>query len=225
MKGRKTVTKSILLLLCLVVALLLPLVVLSAGQTAAADAPTVILDPGHGGFDPGAIGVSGTEEDDLNLAVALLLKAELESRGITVLLTREKDEALGQSKTEDMHKRRDLIANSGAHCAVIIHMNSHPDASCMGPVAIHYAGSENGARLAGYIQQELISRLQPQKERAAYGETYFILKGGAVPSVIVECGFLSNPTEEALLLDAGYQNKLAFAIAEGVTRYLTPQSE
>ena len=213
--------KGVVLGGCILAALLaVPVMLCGLTLTAEGSTPKVIIDPGHGGFDPGAIGVTGTHEDDLNLAVSEFLRDELQDRGVEVEMTRTDGNAISNTKTNDMYTRRNLISKSGAHCAIIIHMNSNQNASVRGPVSIYYSSSENGARLAKYIQAELNSQLNPAKKRTAYGESFFILKGGKAPSVIVECGFLSNRDEEWLLKQESYQKRLAVAIADGVCKYL-----
>ena len=100
-------------------------------------APLVVIDPGHGGFDPGAIGMdTKVEECEINLAIAKLLKAELEQRGYRVLMTREEDKALAQTKKADMQARRDMIGQSGADLVLSIHQNSNPDRSANGAMVL-----------------------------------------------------------------------------------------
>lgn len=181
---------------------------------------TIVLDAGHGGGDPGAIGVAGTREDDINLKITLYLKAELEKRGHTVLLTRSEDAMIAENKNADMRKRREIISQSGADYAISIHLNSNTDRSCRGPVAIYQEQSQQGKQIAQLLQQTLNEQIAPPKPRQVQSGNYYILKSGAMPIVIVECGFLSNAEEEQLLLDDAYQQKIAAAIADGMQAYI-----
>lgn len=181
---------------------------------------TIVLDAGHGGGDPGAIGVAGTNEDDINLKITFYLKAELEKRGHTVLLTRSEDAMIAENKNADMRKRRQIISQSGADYAISIHLNSNTDPSCRGPVVIYHAQSQQGKAIAQIMQQTLNDQLAPPSPRQMQSGNYYILKSGAMPIVIVECGFLSNAQEEQLLLDDAYQQKIAVAIADGMQAYI-----
>ena len=227
MFGLKMEWKKLFLLgtALLLLALLLPMLLGVRGSTMAEGTALVVIDAGHGGFDPGAIGVTGVHEDDLNLAIAGFLKEELESRGVMVLMTREDEKALTGTKTSDMYKRRDIIAQSNAHAAISIHMNSNKDATARGPVAIHYRGSEGGQKLAALIQEQMNVQLKPTRKRSAYGESYFILKSGKSPVVIVECGFISNRDEEWALRQEDYQRLVASSIADGICLYLFGDGE
>ena len=180
----------------------------------------VVLDAGHGGFDPGAIGrVTGVEEDELNLAVANALAELLEARGYRVLKTRSDDKAIAGTKVMDMDRRRDIIEKSGADAAISIHMNAIQQGTVRGPVAIYYEGSDEGKLLAQCMQRALNESLMPPKPKQAASGSYFILKAGSMPSCIVECGFLTNAEEERLLMEADYQQQVALAIADGLDAY------
>ena len=131
-------------------------------------APLVVIDPGHGGFDPGAIGMdTKVEECEINLAIAKLLKAELEQRGYRVLMTREEDKALAHTKKADMQARRDMIGQSGADLVLSIHQNSNPDRSANGAMVLYYKESEEGQRIAQAVQERLNGALKSEKRRDA----------------------------------------------------------
>ncbi len=181
---------------------------------------TVVIDAGHGGFDGGAKGASGVSEDGVNLAVAKKLQSIFEKNGYDVVMTREDENAVGDTKDEDMANRREIIANSGADIVISIHMNKFPSPSVSGPQVFYYEKSAEGEKLAKLIQQELIKALSPPKIRAEHPEDYFILCSGDSPAVIVECGFLSNEREEKLLLSDEYQTECAKAIYRGADAYL-----
>lgn len=183
----------------------------------------VLIDPGHGGFDGGSIGATGTEEAEINLAISKLLQKELESEGAEVVMLREEDEALGEEKQDDMARRRELIETSGQDITVSIHQNKFGDSAVCGPQVFYAPGSVEGEKLAGCIQNSLNEALEVQKPRVQMEGNYYIVKSGTVPAVIVECGFLSNPEEEAKLKTEEYQKKVAKAVREGITVYLKGQ--
>ena len=187
---------------------------------------TVVIDPGHGGFDPGKVGCDGTLEKDINLAISLELKELLEKEKITVLMTREEDKAVGEgegeiSKKQDMSSRVELINTSKADLAVSIHQNSFTDAGSKGAQVFYHTGSSEGAVLARLIQEEIKLVLQDGNHRMEKADnTYYMLKKTSCPLVIVECGFLSNYEETALLKEEAYQKKIAEGIAKGIMKYL-----
>ena len=182
---------------------------------------TVVIDPGHGGFDGGAIGrLTNVREDELNLIVANKLKDLFEKNGIAVVMTRPDENALGRTKDEDMAKRRSIIENAEADIVISIHMNKFNDTQCSGPVTFYHEESEEGKKLAELIQDELNARLEPPRPRTFRPETYFILRSGGCPCVLVECGFISNEREEQLLQTEEYQDKCAKAIYSGAKLYL-----
>lgn len=188
---------------------------------------TILVDPGHGGYDGGAkCRDSGIWEKHLNLAVALEVEKALAQRGATVIMTRREDVDLVEAerpaaltkKRQDMQNRVDMAVQGGADMVLSIHMNEYRSRSESGPQVFYRAGCESGRLLAGCVQAALIEGLQPKKERTAMAGDYFILQL-EVPSVLIECGFVSNAAEEKLLLDEGYQARLADAVAEGVAEY------
>lgn len=187
----------------------------------------VVVDAGHGGSDPGKIGVNDALEKDINLSIALKLKTLLEEKGIMVVLTREDGEGLyseedTNKKRADMAKRCEIIADSGCYIAVSIHQNSYHEEGVSGPQVFYYTTSTEGQKLATAIQEELIGQLSPAKERTAKAnDSYYLLKKAVCPIVIVESGFLSNWNEAGLLVTEEYQQKVAEAIAEGVDRYMS----
>ncbi len=179
---------------------------------------TIVIDAGHGGFDGGAVGVSGAKESGINLAVAKLLSERLIESGARVLMTRETEEALGASKGEDMAFRKSVIEQEGVDLVVSIHMNKFRDRRVNGPQVFHMPKSVEGEKLARIILAEL-SRSTGKNKRETHSENFFMLRSTKAPAVIVECGFMSNAAEEKLLLDEDYQRLLADAIASGIERY------
>ncbi len=187
----------------------------------------VVVDPGHGGKDPGKIAADGQTEKDLNLQVAKIVKKELEKKGVDVMLTRSKDTtATGKEdsgKGEDMNARIDMINQELVDLCVSIHMNSYPTENVSGAQVFYYTNSEEGKALAKIIQDQLIRTADPTNTRQEKGDkSYYILVHSSCPTVIVECGFLSCPAEEEKLKNQEYQIKLAKAICQGVLDYFSP---
>ena len=185
----------------------------------------VILDAGHGGYDGGAVGrVSGTPEKGLNLDVAQRLERLLAAQGAEVIMTRTGDYALCdedppiRKKLQDMQRRAKLITEGGADMVLSIHMNEYAGRSQSGPQVFYRENCAAGRLLAGAIQAAMTEGLSPKHKREALSGDYYILTLG-VPSVLVECGFLSNREEEALLLTEGYRQRVAQAIAQGVVAW------
>ncbi|MBR4905282.1 MAG: N-acetylmuramoyl-L-alanine amidase [Clostridia bacterium] len=180
----------------------------------------VILDYGHGGFDCGAIGRdTGVKESDLNLLIGERVARALEDRGCFVLRTRTDADALADTKRDDMAYRGAILCTEGADCTVSIHMNKFDDRSVKGPMCYYQAGAEEGKALADCVIGAVCLSLGRDPRLANPGNN-FVTRLPAVPSVLVECGFLSNPEDEQNLQDPDYQQKLADGIAEGVINYL-----
>lgn len=179
----------------------------------------VIIDAGHGGGDPGAIGLTGTLEKDINLNIALKLQQFIEQSGGVVLMTRTEDEMLAQNKREDMKLRKRLREENSGDIFISIHLNSFPQESCKGAQTF-YANNEESKNLAEKIQKNMVKFLEDDNSRVAKKLTdVYLLKDVNIPSVIVECGFLSNSKEEKLLKDEEYQSKVAFSIFAGICEY------
>lgn len=180
---------------------------------------TVIIDAGHGGGDPGAVGSTGTLEKDINLNIALKLQQFLEQNASNVLMTRVEDEMLAENKREDMKIRKKLRDENSGDVFISIHLNSFPQANCEGAQTF-YADNEESKLLAEKIQKNMVKYLDEDNARIAKKLTdVYLLKNVSIPSVIVECGFLSNSKEEKLLSDEEYQSKVAFSIYMGILEY------
>lgn len=179
---------------------------------------TIVLDAGHGGFDGGAVGVSGAKEASINLAVAKALRERLIASGVKVIMTRETDEALGETKNADMAFRKSVIEKPGVELVVSVHMNKFSNARVNGPQVFHMPKSQEGEKLARIILSEL-NLATGKNKREVHSENFFMLRNTKAPAVIVECGFMSNAAEEKLLLDAAYQQTLADAIFAGIEKY------
>ncbi len=190
----------------------------------------VVLDAGHGGEDGGAVGSSGTVEKDVNLSVMLLLQELLEQNGCTVITTRTQDisihssgeEKAGNRKISDLDNRKKIPQEYGADIFVSVHMNTFPDGKYSGAQVFYAEEAPGSKELAESIRQELKTYANSTNEREikpAEGNIY-ILSDAKIPSVVVECGFLSNAEEEEKLKTAQYQQKLAFSIYCGIIKYL-----
>lgn len=189
-------------------------------------APVVVIDAGHGGKDPGKVGVNGALEKEINLQIALRLKSLLEQNDVAVVLTREEDKDLASEqaasrKNEDLRARAALIAAAEPVVMVSIHQNSYPEEEVDGAQVFYYAGSDSGKMLGSIIQNSLKSEIDDGNHRVAKAnKEYYLLKKATCPAVIIECGFLSNPSEAALLATEEYQEKLAFAVHLGIMEYI-----
>lgn len=187
---------------------------------------TVLVDVGHGGADPGMIGVGGLEEKGINLQIAVKLKAILEEKGYTVVMTREEDKGLydedsRNQKAQDLQRRIAIIKECRPVLCVSIHQNSYQDSEVYGPQVFYYEDSAQGKELAELIQKELNTGLEVARPRVAKGnKTYYLLKRSESVLNIVECGFLTNPKEAELLQTEEYQKKVAEAVAKGIDAYL-----
>ncbi len=189
------------------------------------DYPVIILDAGHGGFDPGKVGVNGALEKDINLSIVKKLQKLLEEEGFSVYLTRETDSLLGPAnstskKKDDMIARIEMITELNPFFTISIHQNSFTDASSSGPQVFFYKDSVESATMAQVIQDVLNTQLNPAKKRAPQANAnYYLLTRTPSPTVIVECGFLSNPSEADLLISEDYQSRVANAIFLGILSY------
>jgi N-acetylmuramoyl-L-alanine amidase len=184
----------------------------------------IIVDAGHGGDDPGAIGINGSVESELNLIVAFLLKEQMESKGAEVVMTRSDETSPAKTneegwKEKDWKEREKIILESGADAVISVHMNRFEDSSVSGPLVIFLPGSPQGKRLAETIQRSMNEILDPEIPGIARAECLRILKYGSQPSVLVECGYISNPQEEEKLNTEDYQNKVAKAVSDGIIIY------
>ncbi len=198
-----------------------------AGTAAEAHRLTVVLDAGHGGVDGGVVGTqSGVKESDVNLAITYLLKERFEEAGFAVVLTRRTEAGLyGMAtagyKRRDMQKRAEIIKSSSPAIVISVHQNFFSLTSRRGAQVFFKESSESSSTLACNIQTALNGMPECVKRSDPLRGDYFILNCSDTPSVIVECGFLSNPEDEALLLTESYRRKLAEAIVQGAIGFLS----
>ena len=186
----------------------------------------VVIDPGHGGIDPGKVGVNGTLEKEINLDIALKLNDILKNSGICVVMTRRTDDGLydedsDNKKIQDMKRRVSFIEEHNPKIVVSIHQNSFTQSSVHGAQCFYHEDSEEGKKLASSIQKNIGIKADTDDNRQIKSDnTYYLLKNTSIPTVIVECGFLSNPEDEKLLLDEEYRARMAWAIYMGIIQYL-----
>ncbi len=200
----------------------------------AAEKPIVVLDAGHGGLDSGAVGVNGTLEKDVNLAIVKALRDMLEMSGFEVVLTRDEDisiydagvEGIRNQKLSDMDNRLEIIQSYPDSVFLCIHQNNYTDPKYFGGQMFYNNNNPNNRTLA-QIMQNRFAILQPGNDREIKlsGNELFLLKSNKNPSLMIECGFLSNPDEEAKLSTWEYQQKVAFTIYSGLMEYIDATSE
>lgn len=185
----------------------------------------VLIDPGHGGSDPGKVGSGSVLEKDINLSLSLKLKKILEKENLKVYLTRDGDYNLASSSANvqisDLKNRKQQIFDLEPAVVISIHQNSYPSGSVSGAQVFYYQGASRSKLLADSIQSALIAGLDPSNHRQAKANTsYYLLRDNPYPTVIVECGFLSNEEEKKKLQSRAYQTKAAKCICRGLKAYL-----
>ena len=191
----------------------------------------VVIDAGHGGEDGGAVGINGCIEKDINLEIALTLYDLLRFSDIPVLLTRDSDIMLyedadaGHKKRQDLNKRLEIAESYDNSILVSIHMNTYPSEKYRGAQVYYSPNNEKSKELAELIQNELRSVLSPDNNRQTKeaGSSIFLLNNASHPSVLVECGFISNAAEAELLCSESYRDKLSLTIYTSIIKYLSDQ--
>ena len=216
--------KTIILCLVLAAAIILGCVMLGSVSKETSAVPkvgkTVVIDPGHGGMDGGVVGVnSGVKESEINLAIAKSLRHFLVRNGYDVVMTRETPDGLyaatdKNKKLADMQARRDVIRAAHPDLVISVHQNFYPRDEISGAQVFYHGESEPSKAAAECFQSALNRDLSC--DRAAKTGDYYILNCTEFPSVIVECGFLSNAAEEKKLVTAVYQEKVAYTIYSAV---------
>lgn len=199
---------------------------LQHSEHAATGERCVVIDAGHGGDDPGKIGINGALEKDVNLSIVEKLKKYLEADGIRVVLTRETgdglyDETASNKKVQDMKRRIEKIEATDPVLTVSVHQNSYPEEYVHGAQVFYYNGSGEGEKLASLIQNQLKKELDEENHRQIKAnDSYYLLKKTKGTIVIVECGFLSNAAEAEKLCEDSYQDRVAWAIHKGILQYI-----
>ena len=182
----------------------------------------LVLDAGHGGEDGGAVSLTGVPESQINLAIVLKLRDVLGLYGVDPILLREEDvslhdedaETLREKKRSDLKNRVAAIEKAEGGALISIHQNTYPSGRYHG-AHVFYAPTEGSQALAEHVQSSIRTALQPGNERAVkqIPSTVYIMNHITCPAILIECGFLTNPEEEALLRDEDYQRRLAAVIA------------
>ena len=186
---------------------------------------TIVIDAGHGGIDGGCVGVgTGKDENYLNLEYALCLSDIMEKYNLNIVLTRTNLNGLyGQfsenKKIDDMQKRKQIAIDCKADIVISLHMNSFPLQSCRGAQVFYKENNQPSQKLAECVQSVFVKTLPEARESALVGD-YYMLNEFEIPSVIVECGYLSNPEEEQLLLNEEYKKLVCSSIFIGVLKFL-----
>ena len=191
---------------------------------------TVMLDPGHGGEDPGAVSdFNGIKEKDINLFIALETKKHLEADGYKVIMTRSEDvlvfddtaNGITQKRKQDLLRRKKMMDEGGADIVVSIHLNKFTQEKQKGAQVFFAKNSKSSEKLAICLQDMIKSQIDSANKREAIEkkEEIIILKNLKTTTAIVECGFLSNKEEEQKLADKAYQEKLAKSIKDGIDKY------
>ena len=184
-----------------------------------------ILDAGHGGEDGGAISRTGVPESHINLEIAIKLDALLGFLGVTTLMTRVEDisihdneaDTLREKKISDLKKRVSIMEQYPDSTLISIHQNTYPKEEYRG-TQIFFAPTPGSKELAYFIQQTIVSNLQPENTRQEkqIPNTVYLMNHVKNRAILVECGFLTNPEEEQLLRDTEYQKKLAIVLSSGL---------
>lgn len=189
---------------------------------------TIVIDAGHGGIDPGAVGANGALEKEITLRIAQELEELLKRAAVYVVMVRHGDYDLADSselnllnrKRQDLDRRVAIAQEAEADLYLSIHANYFPSPIWSGAQTFYTEGCLESERLAKAIQTELVKQLGPNNRLAKTGN-YRVLRSASMPAVLVEVGFLSNPREADLLQDPQYQKRVAAAIFSGVYRYCT----
>ena len=187
---------------------------------------SVLLDAGHGGYDPGAITKQGVYEKGINLEMAKRVQELLEPCGIDVILTRDEDEdyvpegTRGKQprKQADLNYRISMANQAKVDAFISLHLNATVTGLISGAETFYHFKSEEGKRLAETIQQELV-KVPGMNRRIAKPGDFYIINNSPMPTVIVELGYLSNPKELKKLQEPWYQDQLAHAVAKGIANY------
>ncbi len=214
--------KIVVLYIILIAAGLVYSYITSNAQTSSmpVDQKNIVIDAGHGGYDPGKVASDGTEEKGINLSIAELLAGYMRQGGANITMTRTEDRALSENKRDDLKLRAEFAADTNTDLFISIHQNSYPQENVHGAQVFYKKDSESGKALAICIQKRLKDVADMGNTRMPKADgSYYILKNSKIPSVIVECGFLSNNEEHNKLMEEEYREHLAWAIYMGIMDY------
>lgn len=227
MNKKKKIIPYILVILAVAVILTTVSTVYTKKQDKASK-KIVLIDPGHGGMDGGAVSKNGTIEKHINLSIGIKVKEELKKLGYKVVMTREDDKGLysdngtvREKKREDLNNRCKIREKSKCDIFISIHLNTFPESKYYG-AQVWYSDNEGSQKLASILQENFrkyIDQENKRQEKPAKDQYKILRNDNNVPSVIVECGFISNSEEETKLKDEKYQKKIAESISKSVDDY------
>lgn len=223
---KKTVVIVLSLVLAIVSAFAVGATVIAS--TRADNGITIVIDAGHGGADGGVVGrTTGTKESDINLSISKYLNKYLEGAGYNVVMTRSDASAVSggikYNKRDDMRARRDILTSAAPDLVISVHCNSYPVSTVSGAQTF-FATDPKGEFFASKVQSYFNDLLNEKPRAAAVGD-YYILNCSEYPSILCECGFLSNPAEESRLITASYQEKVAYTIFSAVDSVFADESK
>ena len=228
-KGRnKTalVIVTILLLVAIAISILGPEPEPASDAAGSLGSFTLVIDPGHGGIDGGAVAVDGTKESDINLAIALKLRALAEFYALENVMTRQDDSSRSSaerySEHEDLVSRAEFVNAAENPVLISIHQNCYPTGQPSGPQVL-YAATESSESLGKLTHQNLIGSLYPGNRRVAEpaSRKLYVLNHVSCPAILVECGFLSNLSDLGKLSDSSYQTTLSAVLMASYLQYRT----
>ena len=217
---------AILLIAAVIISILGPKTEPAAHVAGGREISTLVIDPGHGGIDGGAVGADGTKESDINLAIALKLRALAEFYALENTMTRQDDSSRSDSQRysehEDLVSRADLVNATVNPVLISIHQNCYPTGQPSGPQVL-YAATETSESLGKLTHQNLIGCLYPGNRRVAEpaSKKLYLLNHVSCPAILVECGFLSNLSDLGKLSDSGYQTMLSTVLMASYLQYKT----
>lgn len=204
-------------------------------NTSAHNGKTVIIDPGHGGVDGGAVSADGIVEKSINLNISMKLKSLCELAGINVIMTRETDisihdsnaDTIKKQKTSDLHNRLKIADSHPEAILVSVHQNKYSGASSCGMQVFYSGNAPESKILADCIQTYTVSNIQKSNDRDTKQITkaVYLIYNAKQPAVLVECGFLSNREEAEKLNTASYQSEIAYGIFGGIINFYKEQGK
>ena len=219
-----TKKKNISISICLIILVITLSFVAGKGTEVASygkEPVRILIDAGHGGQDPGKV-IGNVKESDINLSIAKKMEKYLEGLGYEITMTRTDVSGLSKAgntwnKDDDMQIRKDMITGAEYDIFISVHQNSYQDVSCKGGQVFYSDNNDENRILAETIQKKIIECAPFENHRVAMiNNEYKLLKENKIPSIIVECGFMTNSMELELLMNEEYQAKLAEYIGEGI---------
>ncbi len=235
MKNALSITVTFILFFSLTLMLNFVGVFSDAVSATAENMPVIIIDPGHGGEDGGTQSADGTLEKRINLEISLKINEILFAKGFTTVLTRDGDYMIydessstqREKKVSDIHNRMKIVEESGDCILLSVHQNYFTESKYSGTQVFYSKNNPDSEVLADEIQKSVVSALQPDNMRQIKesGTDIYLLYHSQVPSVMVECGFMSNEAETEKLKNEDYQQKMSEAIVEGLLNYLESNPE